>query len=221
MKKIASFITILTLSSTQAFATQVKVIKTGGSRAVVEFPKGTTMKAGDVLTLSAGGGEAGEADMGGGGGGGASGSRKNFIELSSELSIPSAGFTMSPLLAAVYGWNGGGFEYGFALTLAKPASGDFSFGAGAQVDINFSENKPGAFFVPAVTVKGAYVNTASAMAFSGGLAAKIFALRQSSTAIRLEALFNFTKSSSTVGTVTTSSTSTDITVLGVGLQTYF
>ena len=202
MQKILCILTALTFVSAPTFATPVKVIKTGGSRAVVEFPKGTKVQAGEVLQMSMGD----EAESFSG----APGGRKNYIGLGGVMAydLDAAAFTL--FYTVQYGWNFGTFEFAPSASFSKIDS--FSWGFAGQADINFVENKPGATFVPAVTASVG-VTKGITIPVQAGLVGKFFILRQSPSAIRVGVSFDLTKFSG--------GSSKALSILSLGVQTYF
>lgn len=209
MKKILSLASILTLASTATFAAPVKVIKTGGNRAVIEFPKGTVIKAGSTLNLATGEeGDSGSESAGPGG-------RKNFIGINAQstLGLGGGGGFSIPALNLQYGMNMGGFEIAPTVGLSKVGTLGFNFSLLA--DINFANNKVGETFVPAFMISAGFARAAGAntIPLRAGFAGKLFVLRQSQSAIRLEVSFDMTK--------VTGGFSKQITLLGAGISTYF
>jgi len=210
MKKILSLASILTLTSTSVFAAPVKIIKTGGNRAVIEYPKGTVIKAGSTLNLATGEeGDEGSGETAGPGG------RKNFVGLGarSSLSLETGGGFSIPALTLQYGFNMGSFE--IAPTVGMTKVGSLGFDFSLLADVNFSNNKVGETFVPAFMISAGFARSggANVIPLRAGIAGKIFVLRQSQSAIRLEATFDMTK--------VTGGFSKGITILSAAIQTYF
>lgn len=222
------FAGILILSTaTLAQAQSIKVRRADGQRAIVQFSKSVVPQVNQVYSISAGQGAATANDdieagttpppsMGGG-------DRDYFIELANSVPFTMGGGGLSMTTSAKFGWNLGSFEIAPNVGFGKSSVGDVSttsFNAGVMADINFIENRVGEAFVPAFTANLGFAKGGT-LSFGGGLAAKLYVLRQSQSAIRLAIRFDGTKIPAIEGAPGSGGLGKSIQILEVGIQTYF
>lgn len=199
-------------------AQEVKVLKTKGKRAIVQFPSeappaGTTLQ---VLVTHGDNDEEAAPDESTPQ---VSAPRDYFISLSSDITKSFVtGSSVSFNFAGSFGWNLGMIEIGPSLSFGKSDTADPNFGGGVVFDWNFAiPNNPTNSFVPGLGLKlNAADGGQTTIGFDAGFFMKLFVLRQSSSAIRLDFLYDLSRVS-----VASFATTTNSFKCMLGLETYF
>ncbi len=172
--QIAFVVALLFCSS--LLAQQGKVLQVRGSRAVVEFPIGTSLIQGGAVSLGGGG-----SSMPGAGNsaGAALGSREHTLAISASiLSASQSGGGNSSTIGALfkYGWNAVKMEYGPQVSVQTSSVGSqTTLAAGGFFDYNFVPNVPGQLSVYGLgatldtgTVTASGTSSANTVLFFGG-----------------------------------------------------
>jgi len=222
MKKI--IVILIAVSSLPAFAQEGKITKAKGNKAVVEFPAGTKLRAGDAVSVGSqeldfpsSSSSSGSSDI--------RGSREHSIDFSFNFltgSQSSGGSHTVISIAGKYGWNKVTMEYGPEASFSTSTPGSVSsFGGGGFFDYNLIPNKPGTTLVYGVggdallgSVSGSG-NSATTMTFFGGGFGKWFPLGNT-VAVRGDGGLGYTRLSASSATTS----ETDVVVKGA-LEVYF
>lgn len=228
--KLGVLLAFLVPASLWAAPANIQVLKTKGRKAVVLFPEdappvGTLLQRAETKTEDDAEDESDEevaptekaktpvsefATVG-------DGWRDNYISLDSSFakSVDAAG-TMALDFAIGFGWNFGDFELGPKLNVGKATGGALVFGGGGQIDWNFLDNRAPRIVVPGLVFVGDLSKTSlfTIVQAGTGLFVKLFVLRKSTSALRMDARFMISRISST-GSFNQNM------VLSAGIETFF
>jgi hypothetical protein len=149
------FVTAVLAIGLSAHAESAKVVKASGKRLLIEFPSGTSIRAGQTIQVNGRGEsiqESSSPSMGG-----STGSRDRIVGAVAQFSVigTSGGDSKSTTSTRIalqgrYGWNQKTYEYGPEATVAYNSGGGSSTTAmsgGAFFDYNLVPNEPGVSMV--------------------------------------------------------------------------
>lgn len=209
------FIAMLFAGTAQA--EQAQVIKVQGNRALVLYPPGETPRMGQVLTI----GSTGENKV----------SREYTTALTGELSAlnySNTGLTTTSInLGGQFGWNYVDYEMGPKLQLGYSSNSAATMtmvGFGGYGDYNLVPNLlgqsivyggTGSLLIGQTNVQSGTAATTAYIDFAAGGVLKWYQVATSSTGLRLELVYNYTRG------LSGEDASRSGLIARAGLQTYF
>jgi len=215
LSRAVVFVFSFSLAEAGRTATEVEVIKVKGNRAIIRFPEKALPGEGERLYLSRESPRAGDV-----------GDRDYSLSVTSGIVKRSPGGVTTDCTGS-FGFNWGYFEVAPGLTLSRVGattggSAVSTLSANVLATVNFTENEPGKTFVfgmdagPLLGRASSGTVSTTTLGFDSSLFMKAFVLRRSSTALRVDFGYGYTRSKTGAFSVNYHSYGP-----AVGLSTYF